>query len=181
MTRRDETWVFGYGSLIWRPGFEHVERVRARLMGYKRGFCMTSVHYRGTPEAPGLVLALDREALGRCDGVAYRLSPETTEATLAYLRDRELVSHAYDEAWLPLTLEDGRSVEAVTFVVNHDHAQYRGGLDLEAQADVIAHAVGPMGPNAEYLTNTIDGLAQLGLSDPDLLTLAALVHVRRAG
>ena len=125
------TWVFGYGSLIWNPGFPFAERRRAVLAGYARSFCMTSVHYRGTPERPGLVLALDREEAARCEGVAYRLAPETEAASLAYLRERELVSYAYDEAVLPLRLEDGREVRAVSYVVNRAHVQYRGGLGLD--------------------------------------------------
>ena len=149
--RAGETWVFGYGSLIWKPGFDFAERRRATLAGYRRSFCMTSIHYRGTPDAPGLVLALDRDAAGSCAGVAYRLAGATTDATLAYLRARELVSSAYDEAVLPLLLEDGRDVEAVCYLVNRAHAQYRGGLSLDEQAEVIARAAGPAGPNADYL------------------------------
>jgi cation transport protein ChaC len=177
----DGAWVFGYGSLIWRPGFAFAERRLATLEGYRRAFCMASMHYRGTPEAPGLVLALDREPGARCAGVAYRIAEEARAATLAYLRERELISYAYDEARLPLTLEDGTEVEAVAYVTNRAHPQYRGGLSLDAQAEVIARAVGPMGPNAEYLMNTVAGLAALGVEDPDLARLAELVRLRGAG
>ncbi|MER2510602.1 gamma-glutamylcyclotransferase [Amaricoccus sp.] len=175
------TWVFGYGSLIWNPGFPFAERRRAVLAGYARSFCMTSVHYRGTPERPGLVLALDREEAARCEGVAYRLAPETEAASLAYLRERELVSYAYDEAVLPLRLEDGREVRAVSYVVNRAHVQYRGGLGLDEQAAIIAAAVGPMGPNADYLARTVAGLAEIGVRDEALAALEKKVLARLGG
>ena len=174
-----DLWVFGYGSLIWNPGFDFSERRRATLRGYHRSFCMTSLHYRGTPERPGLVLALDADPAGACEGVAYRVPATSADATIAYLRERELVSYAYLEARVPLTFEDGTAVEAVTYVIDRAHAPYRGDLGLEQQAEVIAAAVGPRGPNAEYLHNTIEGLEELGLHDADLFHLAGLVDARR--
>lgn len=179
MARDDGVWIFGYGSLIWNPGFDFAERVRARLVGYRREFCMTSIHYRGTPEAPGLVLALDADPAGRCAGVAYRLTEEGGAAALAYVRERELISSAYDERLLPLRTEDGREIEAHVYVVNRDHPQYRGGLTPEEQAEVIARAVGPSGPNADYLLSTVESLAALDLEDPELVALAAMVKARR--
>jgi glutathione-specific gamma-glutamylcyclotransferase len=173
-----ELWVFGYGSLIWHPGFDYAGKCLARLPDYRRSFCMTSIHYRGTPERPGLVLALDLEEGAACEGVAYRVGAVNAAATLDYLRERELVSYAYVEAWLPVRLEDGRAVEAVTYVMNREHPQYRGELDLPSQAEVIAHAAGPNGTNWEYLTNTVEGLAALGLRDENLDTLAGLVRQR---
>lgn len=161
-------WVFGYGSLVWNPGFDTVERVIARLPGYRRSFCMRSVHHRGTPEAPGLVLALDRAVETACSGVALRAAPERADEVLAYLRERELVSAAYHEARLPVVLMDGREVEAVTYVVDADHPQYCGGLDLEEQAQIIARAHGGRGPNTEYLFNTEAHLRELGLGDREL-------------
>ncbi len=175
-----ETWVFGYGSLIWKPGFEFAERRLAVLPGFRRAFCMASIKYRGTPEAPGLVLALDRAEGAACHGVAYRIAEAAAEATVAYLRERELISYAYDEEVHPVALDGGGVVEAICYVSNRGHAQYRGGLSLEEQAEVIARSVGPMGPNAEYLHNTVEGLAALGLADPDLDRLDALVRERRA-
>lgn len=171
-------WIFGYGSLIWKPGFAFAERRRARLAGFRRAFCMASMHYRGTPEAPGLVLALDAEPGANCGGVAYRVDAAAAAATLGYLRERELVSYAYREERHPVAVEGGAEVEALCYVIDRDHAQYRGGLSLEAQAEVIARAVGPMGPNAEYLDNTVAGLAALGIVDPELERLQALVRAR---
>lgn len=171
-----DVWIFGYGSLIWKPGFDWAERRLAALTGWRRSFCMSSIHYRGTPEAPGLVLALDADPEGLCHGVAYRLAPGTAEATLAYLRARELVTNAYEEHLLPLALDDGRTVEAHAYVMNRAHPQFRGGLSLSEQAEVIARAAGPMGPNAEYLLNTVASLDALGLEDAELAELAALVR-----
>lgn len=174
-----DLWVFGYGSLIWHPGFDFIDKRPARLQGYRRSFCMSSVHYRGTPERPGLVLALDREVAGACQGVAYRVPGQSAEDVIAYLRDRELVSYAYEEARLPIVLAgDDSEIEAITYVTNRTHAQYRGGLSLEDQADVIAHAAGSRGRNADYLINTVESLMALGLEDAELLRLADLVRAR---
>jgi cation transport protein ChaC len=171
-----EFWVFAYGSLMWRPGFAYSERRLATLSGYRRRFCMSSVHYRGTPERPGLVLALDAVEAGDCDGVAYRVAADEAAETLAYLRERELVSYAYQEITHPVILEGGVVVEALAYVSDPAHPQYRGGLSLDEQAEVIAGASGPMGPNAEYLTNTVESLSALGLADPHLTALADLVR-----
>ena len=160
-------WVFGYGSLVWNPGFDAVERVIARLPDYHRSFCMRSIHHRGTDEVPGLVLALDASPGALCQGVALRADPAEAEDVLAYLRERELISSAYLERMLEIDLADGRRVEAVTYVIDPDHVQYCGGLDLEEQAGIIARAVG-RGPNTEYLYNTADHLRQLGIHDKEL-------------
>jgi len=161
-------WVFGYGSLLWNPGFEVAEEVPATLSGYARSFCMRSIHHRGTEEAPGLVLALDEHEQMVCNGVALRAAPGTEEATLAYLRERELISSAYLERMLDISLEGGPTVQAVTYVIDPDHVQYCGGLPLEEQAQIIARAVGGRGPNSEYLFNTAQHLTELGVADPDL-------------
>lgn len=169
-------WVFGYGSLVWNPGFPVDERVIATLPDYHRSFCMRSIHHRGTQEAPGLVLALDAMEGARCHGVALSVVPGHEDQTLAYLRERELVSAAYLERMLDIELADGRVVEAVTYVIDPDHVQYCGGLDLKEQARIIAQAVGGRGPNAEYLYNTADHLHELGIRDAELDWLAARVR-----
>ena len=161
----DTLWVFGYGSLIWDPGFTVTEQEIARLEGFHRSFCMWSIHHRGTQEDPGLVLALDA-AETFCDGVAFRAAEP--EVALEYLRERELVSSAYLEEWHDITLRDGRRVSAVCYVINRDHVQYCGDLTLERQAQVIASAVGGRGPNTDYLFNTAKHINDLGLPDADL-------------
>ena len=168
-------WVFGYGSLLWNPGFEVAEEVPATLSGYARSFCMRSIHHRGTEEDPGLVLALDAHEGTVCNGVALRAAPGTEESTLAYLRERELISSAYLERMLDISLEGGPTVQAVTYVIDPDHVQYCH-LELEEQARIIAHAVGGRGPNSEYLFNTAGHLDEIGLSDPDLSWLTERVR-----
>jgi cation transport protein ChaC len=172
-------WVFGYASLLWNPGFEVAEQQQARLSGYARSFCMYSIHHRGTEENPGLVLALDEQHDAICDGVALRAAPGTEDSALAYLRERELISSAYLEKMLPLTLQDGRDVTAVAYVIDPHHVQYCH-LPLEEQAQIIAQAHGGRGPNTEYLYNTADHLEELGVPDPDLRWLAQRVRALEA-
>ncbi len=170
-------WVFGYGSLMWNPGFPHTERVLATLPGYARTFCMRSIHHRGTVEDPGLVLALDASDATECLGIAFAVPQDEANTTLAYLRERELVSSAYLEKILTLHLADGREVRAVTYVVDTDHDQYCAEVPLMEQAEIIARSVGERGPNSEYLFNTTDHLAELGIADPDLAWLAEKVRL----
>ena len=171
----DDMWVFGYGSLIWNPEFPVAERQIARAHGWHRSFCMRSIHHRGTEDAPGLVLALDADPASHCDGVAFRVEPGAEDATLLALRERELISSAYLERWLPITLADGRAIHALVFVIDPDHVQYCGGLPLEEQAQIIAHAIGGRGPNRDYLHATARHLAELGIADDDLAWLSARV------
>lgn len=173
-------WVFGYGSLLWNPGFAVAEQVVATLAGYSRSFCMRSIHHRGTEDHPGLVLALDHDVAHACEGVALAVSPGQEEQTLVYLRERELISSAYMEKELEIDLIDGRRVTALAYVINPDHVQYCGGLPLEEQAQIIATAHGGMGPNCEYLFNTAAHLSQIGLHDPDLEWLSNRVRSLRA-
>lgn len=166
-------WVFGYGSLMWRPGFAHVETHRARLHGFRRSLCVWSHVYRGTPERPGLVLGLDRG--GSCVGLAFRVPLELREEVLAYLRDRELVTSVYIERTLPVRLESGENVAAVTYVVDRGHGQYAGNLDEPTAAGIVSGAVGRTGPNEEYVLNTVSHLRALGIRDHWLEEVQRLV------
>ncbi|PTV95389.1 cation transport protein ChaC [Rhodobacter aestuarii] len=168
-------WIFGYGSLVWDPGFTPAEAVPARLDGWHRSFCMRSIHFRGTVEKPGLVLALDAQPGAHCWGVALRVAEEDREAVLAETRARELVSDAYLEKRLPVTLQDGREVETVTYVIDRAGPQYCQ-IGAEEQAQIIATAVGGRGPNRDYLFNTAAHLAEWGLEDEDLVALATRVR-----
>ena len=170
-----QLWVFGYGSLIWDPGFPVAERRIARLDGWHRSFCMRSIHHRGTPQAPGLVLALDRAEAATCTGVAFQVASGAEAATLAALRERELVSSAYLEAVLPVHTDAG-PLQALTYVIDPDHVQYCGGLAMDEQAQIIARAVGGRGPNRDYLWSTAAHLAELGIADPDLEWLSEEVR-----
>lgn len=173
-------WVFGYGSLLWNPGFEVARREVAVLPDYHRSFCMRSIHHRGTEADPGLVLALDAAPGAHCVGLALAVAEGQEARTLDYLRERELISSAYLEKQLEVRFRSGGGAEAVTYVIDPDHDQYCGGLDLEEQARIIARAVGGRGPNTEYLFNTADHLAEIGLSDPDLDWLARRVRALAA-
>lgn len=178
-------WVFGYGSLVWDPGFPVAEAVPARLTGWHRAFCMRSIHHRGTAEDPGLVLALDAADNAHCDGahcdgVALSVADGAEPATLAGLRERELISSAYRERLFPVALQDGRTATALCYVIARDHPQYCGGLTLEEQAQIIAVAQGGRGPNRDYLWNTAAHLQELGLADPDLDWLSDRVRALTA-
>lgn len=161
-------WVFGYGSLVWNPGFDCKKRVLARLRGYRRSFCMWSIHHRGTPEEPGLVLALEPDAAGYCDGVAFHVPPGQAQETLGALRERELISSAYVEELVTVTTREGQPLDSLAYVIDTNHAQYTGLLPLSEQAEVIARAAGGRGPNPEYLYNTASHLSSLGIADSDL-------------
>ena len=169
-------WVFGYGSLLWNPGFPVARREVATLQGYARSFCMTSIHHRGSVEAPGLVLALDEIEGAHCKGLALAVAAGEETQTLAYLRERELISSAYLERDLIVALQSGEEVQAVTYVIDPHHAQYCGGMALEQQAQIIATAVGGRGPNTEYLYNTAEHLSENGLGDAELEWLMARVR-----
>lgn len=173
-----DLWVFGYGSLLWNPGFAVAEIRPARLHGWRRSFCMSSIHHRGTPENPGLVLALDAAEGAHCDGLGLRVAARDAAATIAYLRERELISSAYLEARVTVAFHACGTVQGdvLTYVIDPGHVQYRGDLDLEAQARIIAAATGGRGPNDEYLYNTAAHLADLGLADADLDWLAVRVR-----
>ncbi len=167
-------WVFGYGSLLWNPGFAPAEAVTATLNGYHRSFCMLSIHHRGSVEQPGLVLALDAgDAF--CTGVAFRVAAADEIRVLAELRERELISSAYEEVHLPLALKDGREVQALAYVINRTHEQYCQ-FALERQAQMIARSVGGRGPNPEYLYNTAEHLVKMGIHDPDMSWLVDRVR-----
>jgi glutathione-specific gamma-glutamylcyclotransferase len=166
-------WVFGYGSLMWRPGFAHTETSRARLHGFRRSLCVWSHVYRGTPERRGLVLGLDRG--GSCVGLAFRVPHELRDEALAYLRDRELVTSVYRERMLPIRLENGEHVVAVAYVVDRAHEQYAGNLDEATAAKIVSGAVGQAGPNEDYVLNTIAHLKALGIRDHWLEEVGRLV------
>ena len=170
-----QLWVFGYGSLIWDPGFAVAERRIARAEGWHRSFCMRSIHHRGSVAEPGLVLALDQADGAQCDGVAFGVAGGDEAATLAGLRERELISSAYLETTLALQTAAG-PITALAYVIDRDHDQYCGGLALEDQAAIIARASGGRGLNRDYLWATATHLADLGIGDADLEWLARRVR-----
>jgi cation transport protein ChaC len=170
--RDEDLWVFGYGSLIWRPGFAHVERVPARLVGAHRGLCVFSHVHRGTPERPGLVLGLDLG--GACRGIAYRVTAAQRAATVRYLRAREQVTMVYRETVRGVTLltSPERRVSALCYMVDRGHPQYAGRLDLATQLHLVRQGHGQSGANRDYVLATVHALEALGLRDRDLHLLA---------
>ncbi|WP_374305523.1 gamma-glutamylcyclotransferase [Methylocella sp.] len=168
-----DMWVFGYGSLMWRPDFEFVERRPALVRGYHRALCVYSHVHRGTVERPGLVLGLDRG--GSCRGVAFRVEAARAPATLACLRAREQVTAVYRELVLPALLPGGESVGAVAYVADRRHLQYAGGLGREDLLRLIRQGVGLSGRNVDYVLNTCGHLAELAIRDETLEWLARAV------
>jgi glutathione-specific gamma-glutamylcyclotransferase len=179
----DEVWVFGYGSLMWRPGFEFAERRVARLHGYHRHFCVWSHRYRGSPKVPGLVLGLDRG--GSCRGVAYRIAPDRADHVLAYLHEREMITGVYQPRRLEMNLvvgdEQPRRIVARTYVVDQAHPQYAGALFEEELAALVIQGVGTAGPCLEYLINTVEHLGKIGIPDGRLERMLALVQEMQSG
>lgn len=167
-----DLWVFGYGSLMWRPGFEFEEAHVGCLEGYHRSLCIYSHVYRGTPECPGLVLGLDSE--GSSMGRAFRVKAEDREKVIAYLREREQVTAVYLERYGQVRLMDGsdRMVEAVTYVADQNHEQYAGKLSTDAQVNFVLQGHGKAGPNIDYVLNTVDHLMECEIDDPELFALA---------
>jgi cation transport protein ChaC len=170
----DELWVFGYGSLMWRPGFPFVERVAATLPGRRRAFCIYSVHHRGTYARPGLVLGLAPG--GSTRGMAYRISPEDWPEVYAYLLEREQPTETYIEARRPIRLADGRRADSLVFLSDVHHPQWAGRLSLERQAELIAGAVGFSGRNVDYLRDLVEHLGQEGIRDRSMEALLGLVE-----
>ncbi len=166
-----ELWVFGYGSLMWRPEFAYSLKCRATLRGWRRSLCVYSHIYRGTPDRPGLVLGLDRG--GSCAGVAFLVDAALREATIRYLREREQATQVYLERTAPVTLEGGQRVPALTYVADRSHPQYAGRLDREATLERVRAGRGQTGDNAAYVTETHDHLLAIGVRDPELEWLSA--------
>jgi cation transport protein ChaC len=169
-----ERWVFGYGSLMWRPGFPFAERRGATLHGRRRAFCIYSVHHRGTYERPGLVLGLAPGGATR--GAAYRIDEADWDQVYAYLIEREQPTETYIEARRHVRLDDGRRVECLVFLSDVRHAQWAGTLSLERQAELIAGARGLSGPNIEYLRDLVQHLREMGVRDQGMERLLAMVE-----
>ncbi|MCG3269081.1 gamma-glutamylcyclotransferase [Yoonia sp. I 8.24] len=172
-------WVFGYGSLLWNPGFVPAQTVKACLHDYHRSFCMLSIHHRGSEEEPGLVLALDAAPGARCTGVAFQVAPNEENRVLAELRERELISSAYFEAHVDLKTDADETIRALAYVIDPEHEQYCQ-FALEKQAKMIATAVGGRGPNTEYLYNTAAHLDQMNIRDAEMTWLVDRVRALTA-
>jgi glutathione-specific gamma-glutamylcyclotransferase len=174
--QKGDLWVFGYGSLMWRPGFVFIEQVPARLIGEHRALCVYSFDHRGTPEKPGLVLGLDRG--GACRGIAFRVAADLRRGTIDYLRSREQTTHVYREVTRSVWLDnDARErVSALTYVVDRSHVQYAGRLPLKEQLRIVQQGHGRSGNNREYVLSTVQAIEAQGLRDQQLHQLALMLH-----
>jgi glutathione-specific gamma-glutamylcyclotransferase len=174
-----DLWVFGYGSLMWRPGFEFIEQVPARLIGEHRALCVYSFDHRGTPEKPGLVLGLDRG--GACRGIAFRVATRLRSATIDYLRGREQTTHVYREVMRSVWLENEarQRVSALAYVVDRGHVQYAGRLSLAEQLRFVLQGHGRSGNNRDYVLSTVKSIEAQGFRDARLHQLALMLHDER--
>ena len=175
-----DLWVFGYGSLMWNPGFPYIDHRPALLKGWHRSFCLWSTRYRGTPQKPGLVLGLD--CGGACRGVAFRVAASESDWTLAYLAERELTGYAYEPRMLRVEMDGANDaapeeIQAYTFVADRAHPLYAGPLSMDRAASIIMAAQGDAGLNRDYLINTLRQLEKHGFTDKSLHEL--LVEVER--
>jgi len=171
-----DLWVFGYGSLMWRPGFDYLERVPARLIGLHRALCVFSFVHRGTPEKPGLVLGLDRG--GMCRGIAYRVAAAARAKTIGYLRSREQVTSVYVEIMRQIELEDRdrRRVRALCYTVDRSHVQYAGRRSLAESLHYVRQGHGSSGANRDYVLETVQALEALGYRESELHIIAESLH-----
>jgi glutathione-specific gamma-glutamylcyclotransferase len=163
-----DVWIFGYGSLIWNPAFEFVEKDVSLMQGWHRRFCIWTMTGRGSPETPGLALALDRG--GSCKGIAFRLKESTVEEELTILWRREMVSGVYEARWIDAELryQRGKKIRVLAFVANRQHARFTNTLSGAQIADRIMAARGSFGSNLEYFTNTFEHLKKFGIRDTGL-------------
>lgn len=171
-----DLWVFGYGSLMWKPGFDFVEKRKAKLVGEHRSLCIYSFVHRGTPERPGLVLGLDRG--GACQGMAFRVAEANRKATVAYLREREQATSVYREVLRSVWLDgDARErVSALAYVTDRGHPQYAGRLSIDEQVHYIRQGHGIAGPNRDYVIATVEAIETHGYRDRSLHHLASLLR-----
>jgi cation transport protein ChaC len=172
----NDLWVFGYGSLMWRPGFAFIEQAPARLIGEHRALCVYSFDHRGTPEKPGLVLGLDRG--GACRGIAFRIAASRRSDTIKYLRDREQTTHVYREVMRSVWLENEarQRVSALTYVVDRGHVQYAGRLSLPEQLRHVQQGRGRSGNNRDYVLSTVKSIEAQGFRDEQLHQLAVMLR-----
>jgi len=161
-----DLWVFGYGSLMWSPGFRYLEKATALVRGYHRALCILSSRYRGTPDRPGLVMGLCRG--GSCWGMAFRVPAARTRRVLAALWKREMLNKVYKPTLIPARIGAGRRIRALAFVADTSHRQFVRELDLHGRAQLVAQGIGQRGPCVDYIRNTLEHMMALGVTDPHL-------------
>jgi cation transport protein ChaC len=176
-TLERDVWVFGYGSLLWNPAFDYVEKRRGRIYGFHRAYCIWTHLGRGTPDNAGLMLALDRG--GSCCGAAFRIEAHKLEEELSILWAREMALDSYVPTWVRVHTTDG-AVGGLTFTINRHHERYAGRMARDVVASHLATAEGYLGTSADYLANTVTHLEELGIHDATLADLHRRVSRLRA-
>ena len=177
LPRRD-LWVFGYGSLMWSPGFRYAEKSVGLLRGYHRALCILSTRYRGTARRPGLVMGLCRG--GSCWGMAFRVPAARVRGVLAALWRREMIRKVYEPRLVPVRIRRGFRVRALTFVAETEHPQFVRELDLHGRAQLVAQGVGQRGPCTEYIRRTLEHMYALGVTDPHLARVLETAEAMRS-
>lgn len=175
---RGDLWVFGYGSLMWSPGFAFAERSIGLLRGYHRALCILSTRHRGTRRRPGLVMGLCRG--GSCWGMAFRVRARDVPAALRRLWNREMPRRVYRARLVPVRVSRGRRVRALAFVADPAHPQFVRELDLHGRAQLVAQGVGGRGACTEYVRSTLQHMAELGVGDPHLARVLESAEAMRA-
>ena len=175
---RGDLWVFGYGSLMWAPGFPYKDRSVGLLRGYHRALCILSTRYRGTHRQPGLVMGLCRG--GSCWGMAFRVPAVRIAVALARLWSREMPRRVYKARLVPVRISRGRKVRALAFIADPGHAQYTRELDLHSRAQLVAQGVGERGRCTDYIRHTLEHMYALGVSDPHLARVLETAEAIRA-
>lgn len=168
VTPGDDVWLFGYGSLMWNPAFHFAERRTCRLHGFHRRYCLWSAGGRGSVRQPGLTLALDRG--GSCHGIAFRIAADQVQEELDVVWSREMGGRSYRAQWVNVRSDDG-PLRALTFTINRDHPRYVKTMSHDNAVAYLATSTGPLGSCAEYLTNTVSHLDELGIVDSQMHTL----------
>jgi len=169
---RGDLWVFGYGSLMWSPGFRCAEKQTALVRGYHRALCILSSRYRGTPEKPGLVMGLCSG--GSCWGIAFRVPASRVRRVVTLLWKREMLNKVYKPTLIPVTVAPGRRIRALAFVADTAHKQFVKELDLHGRAQLVAQGIGQRGRCVDYIRNTLEHMLTLGVNDPHLARILDL-------
>lgn len=170
---QEPEWIFGYGSLIWRPDFPFAEQAPGRIHGYKRRFWQGSPDHRGTENKPGRVVTLIPHEDEPCEGMAFRLNEHERDEVMAHLDHRE--KGGYDRKVVEITLHSGEVVSGITWYATHDNPWFLGEADVVEIAKHILECVGPSGPNIEYL----ERLFHVQSHDPHISDIMLAVHELR--
>jgi len=176
---RGDLWVFGYGSLMWSPGFRPSAKSAALVRGYHRALCILSNRYRGTPEKPGLVMGLCRG--GSCWGMALRVPAARVRRVLSALWKREMLNRVYKPTLIPVLIAPGRRIRALAFVADTAHRQFVRELDLHGRARLVAQGIGQRGRCVDYIRNTLEHMLELGVNDPHLARILDAAMSLEAG